>query len=131
MLTSAPNETGTFRKKVNVLFERMTSSDHAWYKQQKVFAEAYLQSYITKYKLDGRKFEPEKPDVYARSLNTPMAYHDWIQNISSALLDACLSIDSNYPVEVPIRLETHAPGIRHASQYKRGLAFDYNPNNKD
>lgn len=52
MLTSAPYETGTFRKKVNVLFERMSSSDHVWYKQQKVFAEAYLQSYITKYKLD-------------------------------------------------------------------------------
>lgn len=128
MNTSA-HQVNTFSKGTNVLFERMSTSDHAWYKQQKIFAEAYLLNYIAKYRLDGSKFEPEKPDVYVRSMNTPAAYHDWIRNISSAVLDACLSIDGNSFAEVPLRLETHAPGIRHASQYKNGLAFDYNPNN--
>lgn len=112
-----------------MLFERMSASDHAWYKQQKAFAEVYLLNYINKYRLDGSKFEPEKPDVYVRSMDTPAAYHDWIQNISSAILDACLSMDGSRFAEVPLRLETHAPGIRHASQFKRGLSFDYNPNN--
>lgn len=118
-----------FNKNTNVLFERLSASDHAWYKQQKVFAEAYLHNYINKYKLDGSKFEPEKPDVYVRSMNTPAAYHDWIRNISSTVLDACISMDGQRFAEVPLRLETHAPGIRHASNYKRGLAFDYNRNN--
>lgn len=119
----------TYSKSTNVLFERMSASDQVWYKQQKAFAEAYLLNYITKYHLDGSKFEPEKPDVYVRSLNTPAAYHDWIRNISSAVLDACISMEGNRFAELPLRLETYAPGIRHASQFKRGLAFDYNPNN--
>lgn len=115
-----------FKKTKNVLYERMSAADHNWYKQQKVFAEAYLANYIKMYRLDGRKFEPEKPDEYARYMPTPLAYNEWISSINNVLLDACLSM--NAMAEVPQRLETYAPGIQHASQYKRGLSFDYNPN---
>jgi len=106
----------------------MTESDAQWYQKQKAFAENYLFNFIQKNRLDGRKFEPEKPDVYIRSINAPAALHDWIQNINSALMDAYLCIDNRKNIERPARLETHAPGVRHASQFKSGLAFD---NNKD
>ncbi len=106
----------------------MTEADAKWYRQQKAFAENYLFSFIQKSGLDGRKFEPEKPDVYIRSINATAAMHDWIQNINFALMDAYVSINNRKNIERPARLETHAPGVRHASQFKPGLAFD---NNKD
>lgn len=128
MLTSTGQYDSTYRRGTDVLFQRMSASDHAWYKQQKVFAEAYLLSYITKYRLNGRKFEPQKPDSYARSMFTPLAYYDWISSINSVLLDACLSMNSNRFAEVPQRLETYAPDIQYTSQFKPGLSFNYNPN---
>lgn len=103
--------------------------DLDWYMSQIKFAENYMKIYIAKYRLDGSKFEPEKPGNFERSLRTPLQFHDWIQNINDAMLEACLEICHLDNAKVPLSLEMYAPGIRHASIFKRGLAFDYNPHN--
>lgn len=68
MIASAQLNNIFSNRRTNVLFECMSAANHACYKQKKVFAEAYLLNYIAKYRLDCSKFEPEKPDIYVRSI---------------------------------------------------------------